>query len=129
MVKKSKAKKNKKAKKVVEKDPNALSEVDKTFYELTIADLNKKLTRQRQLTTELQEKNDELDQNLRTLDEDRADVIQYLKRISLEKAIEVNEIEERLVALQEARVDEVEKFKKTIAQIEQEKKVCRVISI
>lgn len=108
---------------MVEKDPNALSEVDKTFYELTIADLNKKLTRQRQLTTELQERNDELGQNFRTLDEDRADVIQYLKRISLEKAIEVTEIEERLVALQEARVDEVGKFEKTIVQMEQDKKV------
>lgn len=123
MVKKSKGKKGKKSKKVVEKDPNALSEVDKTFYELTITDLNNKLARQRQLTTELQERNEELTQNLRTLDEDRADVIQYLKRISVEKAIEVNEIEERLVALQETRVDEVGKYENTIAQMEKDKKV------
>ncbi|KYB29521.1 hypothetical protein TcasGA2_TC032006 [Tribolium castaneum] len=116
---KKKGKKKKKAPKI---DPNALTEVDKTFYELTITDLNRKLARLRSLTTELEEKNEQLQTDLSKLDEDRNDIIIYLKRMLQERSDEIAELQERLRALEETRQDETEQYEAKITDLENEYK-------
>lgn len=71
-----KEKKSKKSKKQEEEDlaDSELTAVDKQFYELQIADLNKKLTRLRTHNVKIEEKNEELDSKMKQMEEDRQDV-------------------------------------------------------
>lgn len=109
-------------KKVPEIDPNALTEVDKTFYELTITSLNRKLARLRSLTAELEEKNETLSNELKKLDEDRNDVISFLKRSLEEQSSQINELQDRITALQETRQDETVKYEQEIVDLKNEYK-------
>lgn len=70
-----KEKKVKKPKKAEEEELDSeLTAVDKQFYELSIADLNKKLTRLRTHNAKIEEKNEELDARMKQMEEDRQDV-------------------------------------------------------
>lgn len=71
-----KEKKVKKSKKAEEEDlaDSELTAVDKQFYELTIADINKKLARLRAHNVKIEEKNEELDAKMKQMEEDRQDV-------------------------------------------------------
>lgn len=71
-----KEKKGKKSKKAEEEDleNSELNAVDKQFYELTIADINKKLTRLRAHNVKIEEKNEELEIRMKQMEEDRQDV-------------------------------------------------------
>lgn len=97
---------------------DGLTEVDKAFYELQITDLNRKLSRLRTLSQELQDKNDALTKEIAQLDEDRADVISYLKKSMLEKENEIKDLQERLQGLEETRQDDTEHFQETIKNLE-----------
>lgn len=122
---KGKGKKGKKPQEEVKADPNAVSEVDKTFYELQITDLNRKLARLRELTANLEEKNTELEQKYVQLDEDRADVIAYLKKQLTEKQNEASELQERLLALQEAKENEKLKFDEKVKDMDEEYRIMK----
>ncbi|KAK5649648.1 hypothetical protein RI129_000677 [Pyrocoelia pectoralis] len=90
------------------KTPNisAATEVDKAFYELKIGDLNRRLARIRALNEELENKNEELETRYKTLNEDRDDVISYLKRIMNDKVDENKELHKRILQLEEAHVQD-----------------------
>nr|XP_022907537.1 cilia- and flagella-associated protein 157 [Onthophagus taurus] len=113
-------KKGAKGKEEVPPDPNALTEVDKTFYELQLADVNRKLARLRTLSDELEVKNEELQAELKTMDEDRADIISYLNRTLQEKCDDIADLNNRLVALQETREEEAEDFRNQIVDMKEE---------
>lgn len=114
-----KGKKGKKKKEVPD-DPNVLNEVDKTFYELTIADLNRKLARLRSLTQELEESNEELRQQVQKIDEDRSDIIIYLKRSLQEKVDETKELEERIKGVEESMQVSTTNYEDKIAEMKAE---------
>lgn len=125
MAKGKKKKGKKKDKTPAEVDPNYVSEVDKTFYELQIADLNRRLARLRELTANLEEKNTELETKFNTLDEDRRDVITYLKRQVQEKQNEGQELQERLIALQESKEADEQRFELKVKDMEEEYKTMK----
>ena len=72
--------KGKKTKKAEEEDADdsELTQVDKQFYELTIADLNKKLSRLRTHNVKIEEKNEELEIRMKQMEEDRQDVTAWV---------------------------------------------------
>lgn len=74
-----KEKKPKKSKKAEEEEEDSeLTAVDKQFYELTIADINKKLTRLRTHNVKIEEKNEELEARMKQMEEDRQDVTAWV---------------------------------------------------
>lgn len=108
-------KKDKKADKKGQKEnKEQLSAVDKTFYEITINDLNTKLSNLRKRNAELEEKNVELETQMLQLDEDRADIIAFLNRTVLTQKSEIKDLEEKLSELAKVRTKETEKFQEII---------------
>lgn len=111
--------------KVEEKPPDSLTAVDKTFFELQIADLNRKLARLRNCNEELEAKNEQLIADYKKLDEDRADVITYLKKNLQLKTDEGDELQERVLGLEQARETETKAFQAKVADLEKEFNVMR----
>ncbi|KAG5671991.1 hypothetical protein PVAND_002155 [Polypedilum vanderplanki] len=108
-----KEKKGKKTKKEEEDQENSdLTAVDKQFYELTIADINKKLTRLRAHNVKIEEKNEELEMRMKQMEEDRQDVTAFLNRTLKEKVSTIQELEDKLTELKKVRHEENENFKK-----------------
>ncbi|BES92617.1 chromosome 9 open reading frame 117 [Nesidiocoris tenuis] len=116
MGKKGKGNKKKKDKEV----KDTLPEVDKEYYEIQIADLNKKLSRLKTFMVKLEEENTNLKSELQQVERDRADVIAYLKRRLGEKSEEITELLERNHALVEEKKAENESFQELLASKDQE---------
>ncbi|XP_046807352.1 uncharacterized protein LOC111681188 [Lucilia cuprina] len=95
-----------KGKKGKKTDPNKLNQVDKTFYELTITDLNQKLARLRSHLATLDDTNNNLKEKLRSLEEDRTDVAAHLEKTLAERNDSIKELEERLVEITKVRNNE-----------------------
>ncbi|XP_030372389.1 cilia- and flagella-associated protein 157 [Scaptodrosophila lebanonensis] len=108
----------KKGKKKEKKDPNKLSQVDRTFYELTVTDLNQKLARLRAHLSNLDETNITLTEKLREVEYDRSDVAAHLERTLAERNNTITELEERLVEITKVRDEENRIAQETIADLE-----------
>lgn len=106
------AKKKKEKKATKEKDQ--LSAVDKTFYELTITDLNNKLSYLRSHDAKLEERNAELEASMAQLQEDRSDITAYLSRTVDTQANHIKNFEEKLTQLAKVRAEEMERFQRKI---------------
>lgn len=106
--------KKKKEKKAPKENKDQLSAVDKTFYELTINDLNTKLSNLRSHNAKLDERNAELEANMVQLQEDRSDITAYLNRTLTTQANNIKDFEEKLTQLAKVRAEETERFQTKI---------------
>uniref|UniRef100_A0A2A4JKI5 Cilia- and flagella-associated protein 157 n=1 Tax=Heliothis virescens TaxID=7102 RepID=A0A2A4JKI5_HELVI len=112
------APKKDKKKKDEEGPKGVFSEVERAFYELQLADCNRKLARLRQAVDEYEIRNEELQKAYDKLDEDRADIIAYLKKTLNVKTEENTELKEKVRGLEELRETETTKFKETVTELE-----------
>ncbi|KAK6635371.1 hypothetical protein RUM44_000622 [Polyplax serrata] len=115
-------KKNGKKKKKEQEEKESLTEVDKEFYEIQLTDLNRKLNRVKTRSSEIENINIELEENLKKLDEDRSDIIAYLKKTLKVKINELAELRERFDGLKQSMESGVLNYKEKIKQMEQEYK-------
>ncbi|XP_055904950.1 cilia- and flagella-associated protein 157 [Eupeodes corollae] len=99
-------------------DKDKLTQVDRTFYELTITDLNNKLSRLRSHLAKTDEINEDLTEKLRHLNEDRTDVTAHLDRTLVEKVETIHELDERLTELSKVRDSETLSFTEKIKEWE-----------
>ncbi|KPJ16035.1 Uncharacterized protein C9orf117-like [Papilio machaon] len=95
-----------------------VTETEKTFFELEIADCNRKVARLRASIEEYEIRNEELQKAYDKLDEDRADIIAYLKKVLNTKNEENVELKEKVKGLEEIREIETANFKKTVSELE-----------
>lgn len=107
--------KKKKDKKPVEvKDP--MTAVDRTFYELTITDLNQKLSHLRSHNATIEERNEQIEETMRQFQEDRTDVTAFLDRTLKVKVNTILDLEEKLTELAEVRAAETIEFQRQIKE-------------
>nr|XP_049703547.1 cilia- and flagella-associated protein 157 [Helicoverpa armigera] len=96
------------------------TEVERTFMELQLADCNRKVARLRSAVEEYEARIEELQKAYAKLDEDRADIIAYLKRTLTVKSEENIELKEKVKGLEEIRQIENERFNETTQQLEKD---------
>lgn len=94
------------------------TEVERTFLELQVAECNRKIARLRSAVDEYEQRNEELQKAYDKLDEDRADIIAYLKKTLNVKNEENNELKEKVKGLEETREIETAQFKETVSELE-----------
>ncbi|XP_060803127.1 cilia- and flagella-associated protein 157 [Amyelois transitella] len=100
------------------KGGGGFTEVEKTFLELQVAECNRKIARLRAAVDEYETRNEELQKAYDKLDEDRADIISYLKKTLNLKNEENNELKDKVKGLEETREIETKEFKRTVAELE-----------
>ncbi|CAK1585721.1 unnamed protein product [Parnassius mnemosyne] len=94
------------------------TEVERTFLELQLAECNRKIARLRSAVDEYEQRNEELQKSYDKLDEDRADIIAYLKKMLNLKNDENSELKEKVKGLEETREIETARFKETVSELE-----------
>lgn len=100
------------------KESDGLPAVDKQFYELTINDLNNKLTRLRGHNNRIELQVEELETKLKQVQEDKADIVAYLNKTLMQKVDIIKELEEKLTELNNVREDENRLSKKHYKELE-----------
>lgn len=111
------APKKDKAKKEDDKG-GAFTEVERTFLEQQVAECNRKIARLRSALDEYETRNEELQNAYEKLDEDRADIIAYLKKVLNVKNEENSELKEKVKGLEEIRDIESAQFQARVAELE-----------
>lgn len=96
----------------------AVTEVEQAFMDLQLAECNRKNARLRTTVDELEQRNEELEKAYEKLDEDRADIIAYLKKTLNTKNEENQELKEKVKGLEETREIETAQFKETVSELE-----------
>ncbi|XP_017877279.1 golgin subfamily A member 4 [Ceratina calcarata] len=114
----SRSRRRKSKKKKVKK--KCVDERETLSYEQEIVDLNRQLARLRSRNEELELDAEATKGKFQKLEEDRADIIAYLKRTLEEKIEESRELSERLTALEELRKEELAAYKKKEEAMDQE---------
>ncbi|KAL7731653.1 hypothetical protein ACLKA6_000949 [Drosophila palustris] len=104
--------------KAKDKEVNKISNVDRTFYELQITDLNQKLARLRAHLAGLDEANVVMTAKLQDIDHDRTDVAAHLERTLAERNNSITELEERLVEVSKVRNEENRAAQEKILDLE-----------
>lgn len=104
----------KKKDKPQKENKDQLSAVDQTFFELTITDLNNKLSHLRTHNAKLEQRNEELETEMAQLNEDRADVTAFLDRSLNTQACSIKDLEEKLTELSKVRQEETKNFQDII---------------
>ncbi|KAH9641214.1 hypothetical protein HF086_004601 [Spodoptera exigua] len=94
----------------------AFNEVERTFMELQLTDCNRKVARLRSAVEEYELRLEELQKAYDKLDEDRADIIAYLKKTLTIKNEENVELKEKVKGIQ----IENERFQETTRQLEKD---------
>lgn len=94
------------------------TEVERTFLELQVAECNRKIARLRSAVDEYEQRNEKLQNAYDKLDEDRADIIAYLKKTLNLKNEENNELKDKVKGLEETRDIETAQFKQTVMELE-----------
>lgn len=114
--------KKKKPPKEKKETDGLLPAVDKQFYELTISDLNNKLTRLRGHNNRIELQVEELETKLKQVQEDKADIVEYLNRMLKEKVDVIQELDEKLTELNHVREDENRLAKKQFKELDSKAK-------
>uniref|UniRef100_A0A1B0FK51 Cilia- and flagella-associated protein 157 n=1 Tax=Glossina morsitans morsitans TaxID=37546 RepID=A0A1B0FK51_GLOMM len=120
-----KVKKGKKGKKGKKNEKERLAEVDKTFYELTITDLNRKLARLRSYVTTQDETVLQLKEKMRSTEEDRVDVAAHLGRTLAEREEVITKLEDKLAEIIKQRSIEKQEATEHIKDLEAKNKAIR----
>ncbi|XP_063363496.1 cilia- and flagella-associated protein 157 [Cydia amplana] len=101
------------------------TEVERTFLELQLAEANRKVARLRTTVDKLELRDEDIKKDYDKLDEDRADIIAYLKKVLDNKNGEINELKEQVKTLEEARLVETAEHKKNVAEMEKNFKIMK----
>ncbi|XP_047115819.1 uncharacterized protein LOC124795781 [Schistocerca piceifrons] len=102
-----------------------LAEVEREMFQLHINDITRKLERITAQCLELEKSNEEYEKKYKKLDEDRGDIITYLKRTLQEKSDEAKQLQETVDQLTLEKTTMQENFAAKIAQMEHEFKVMQ----
>lgn len=108
--------------KAKELPPGALTEVDKTFFDLTITEINKRYQRLRIENAEYEEKTKLIENKIKTLDQERIDTINSQKRILNDKKEEIEELTASLEVLEKQHQNEIQSNKEKIEKQKEEYK-------
>ncbi|XP_069694672.1 cilia- and flagella-associated protein 157-like [Periplaneta americana] len=104
-------------------ESDMMTEVEKELFQIQIADLTKKIERLKVRCLELERSNEEYQKRYDQLDEERADIIAFLKKTLQEKEDEITELKERIEGLEKALEEEKQNHKKMVEKLQYEFKI------
>lgn len=117
--------KGKRGKKKAFRDPNALSEVETTFYELTIADIRRKIDRLQQLTEDNENENLDLEQEVEETAEAQKGTVTIIKEALKERQDETVQLKTSLDEMEETAEEDIVEHTEVIEKLEGEYDMTR----